>query len=411
MPSYNVHFANKSNNNTISLPTSKSISNRMLIINALSGNKMNLQNLSESDDTQLMIEGLKNNGGEINIGHAGTAMRFLTAYLCTTGTETVITGSERMKNRPIAKLVEALVQLGADIAYLEKQGYPPLKIGNTIPGNNAVEIDGGISSQYITALLLIAPYLKNGMRLKIKNTLVSRAYIEMTLGLMKQAGINYTWSDSIITIEPQNYRGGDFFVEADWSGASYWYQICSFAANSQFQIKGLQKNSFQGDADLVNIFRLLGIETEFITGGIIIRNAKKPIEKFEYNFLNSPDLIQTVVVTCCFKGIPFVINGAETLRIKETDRIKALQDELVKFGFIITEPVKGTLAWNGQRNMPTYPTPISIETYDDHRMAMAFAPIGVFEQVNIKDPMVVTKSYPTFWEHLTQVGFGVDKTQ
>ncbi|NBC82414.1 MAG: 3-phosphoshikimate 1-carboxyvinyltransferase [Bacteroidetes bacterium] len=388
----------------IQLPSSKSISNRMLIIDALANHSFNLRNVSESDDTRVMQEAFRNIGGTIDIGHAGTSMRFLTAWLTTTGKTTIITGSERMKNRPIAKLVDALRVLGANIEYMENQGYPPLKIGKSLPDNDKLTIDGSISSQYITALLLIAPYLSNGLTIEIANELVSRSYVEMTLGLMKQAGIAYTWNDNTIAIKPQQFIGGDFFVESDWSAASYWYQMAVFFPGVEFYLEGLQKESLQGDSALTEIFRPLGVHTEYTETGTRIIRRDTPIEHVKYNFINSPDLIQTLVVTCVFSNISFRFSGAQTLRIKETDRIAALQTELGKFGFHLMEPEPGVLQWHREK-VDVANKAVTIDTYHDHRMAMAFAPVAVFcNDLRINDPMVVTKSYPNFWKDMQKAG-------
>jgi 3-phosphoshikimate 1-carboxyvinyltransferase len=388
----------------IVLPTSKSISNRMLIINALSGNKFNLQNLSVSDDTKVMLEGLKNIGGTIDIGHAGTSMRFLTAYLTLQGKETIITGSERMKNRPIAKLVEALRSLGADVDYVEKEGYPPLKIGVKTPGNKSISIPGNISSQYLTAILLIAPYLPNGLALSIVGELVSESYLRMTLELMSLAGIDYSWVGSEIRIEPSEYKPSTFAIEGDWSAASYWYQIACLMPDSKIDVSVLHAKSCQGDRACEQIFKPLGIETTFHDSCISLENNGNVTSFYEFDFINSPDLIQTVVVTCCLMGIPFRIAGAQTLRIKETDRILALQTELAKFGFEIKEPDPGFLTWDGMQSEAQ--SEILIETYHDHRMAMAFAPAAInYPNLIVNDPDVVSKSYPTYWDDLEKAGF------
>ncbi len=394
-------------NGNIDLPASKSITNRLLIIQALCDEKFRINHISDSDDTRVLLQGLKSKKKKIDIGHAGTAMRFITAYYSTIKTEKTITGSERMRNRPIGILVDALVKLGVEIKYLEKENYPPLLIkGGNIKGGKLV-INGSVSSQYITALLLIAPTLDGGLTLTLENKIISSAYIRLTLELMSYFGIEYKWEGDTIRIDKQKYVARNITVEADWSGVSYWYQMVALADEAELSIYGLNDHSLQGDAILTELFKKLGVNTIFSGEKIWLRKqnqlALPNILKFD--FINTPDIAQTLAVTCCMLGISFEFKGLETLKIKETNRIKALQDELRKFGYILKEPFEGGLSWNVKDTVAEVDNPV-VETYNDHRMAMAFAPIAITRgEVIINDPRVVTKSYPAFWTDLHKTGF------
>ncbi len=390
----------------VQLTTSKSITNRLLIIQALSKKDFTIYNRSTSKDTEALLKALKQRTGTTDIGPAGTAMRFLTAYFAQQSKPMVLTGSERMKNRPIEKLVNALRSLGANIDYTEKKGYPPLAINPGGMTGGEVSIDGSISSQYITALLLIAPCLPKGLILTIENKLVSEAYVELTLKLMQYMGINYSWTDNQIIIRPQEYKGKDITVEADWSSASYWYEIAAFTENADLSVYGLSVNSLQGDAAITTIFSHLGINTEFREDHVHLTKGSKPVNSLKYDFSRCPDLVQTLAVTCAMMDIPFLFTGTETLRIKETDRIQALQNELRKLGYILHAPDDGMLLWEGEK-IRSQAIP-EIETYEDHRMAMAFAPVSLINgEIRIKEPGVVVKSYPEYWTHLKQVGFDI----
>lgn len=390
----------------IVLPASKSISNRLLIIKALANHSFAISNLSDADDTNVMLEALRNDAEVVNIGHAGTSMRFLTAYYAATGQQKVITGSERMKNRPIRELVNGLNQLGAGITYLEKEGFPPLQTSGKPMDGNRIHIDGGISSQYITALLLIAPSMPQGLTIHIEGKLISSSYVKLTLQLMNQFGIHHTWKDNVIEIASQPYVGNNCTVEADWSGASYWYEIAALAKEANLIVHGLSANSLQGDAALVKLFERLGTTSSFTNTGVLIRKEECKLKFFEFDFIDNPDLVQTFVVTLCLMAIPFKISGAETLRIKETDRIAALQVEMAKLGYSIKETAPGVLEWDGTKGEAL--KHIAIDTYKDHRMAMAFAPAAlVLRKIVINEAMVVTKSYPNFWDDLGLAGFDV----
>lgn len=405
----------------INLPSSKSISNRALVIHAMTGGKMLPSNLSDCDDTEVIIQALKHMPDVIDIKAAGTAMRFMTAYLSATSGEHTITGTERMKNRPIKILVDALRYLGANIQYEGKEGYPPLHIiGKPLEGGH-LEVVGNISSQYISALLMIGPILKKGLELKLTGEIASRPYIDLTLWTMQEFGADVEWTDvDTITVKPQPYKEREYLIENDWSASSYWYEMMALSANPESIIKleGLMDGSKQGDSVVKYIFSLLGVKTEFAS---VAENNKstctnKPscitlkahpctLPRLDYDFTGSPDLAQTFVVCCCFMNVKFKFTGLASLKIKETDRIEALKKELKKVGYIIHDENDNTLIWDGETCTPTYEP---IDTYEDHRMAMAFAPIAFkLPYVEINHPEVVSKSYPHFWEDLKSVGFEI----
>lgn len=395
---------------SVHLPASKSISNRLLIINALAGSSELPTDLSDSDDTRVMLEALSSEETIKDVGHAGTTMRFLAAYFSSRPGEVTLTGSDRMKQRPIGPLVDSLRNLGAEITYTGKDGFPPLAIRGTLMEGGEITVDGGISSQFISALLMIAPTMKQGLVLRIKGDLVSSSYVKMTLELMAECGARYRWDTGTITVFPGTYAVGDYRVESDWSGASYWYAMALLEEHARLRLSFLKNESLQGDSALVNIFHGLGLLSEFRQGQLVLtRLARIHPGIFSYDFTNSPDIVQSMAVALCMAGIPFRFTGTQTLRIKETDRILALQNELRKLGFVMETDKKGSfLAWNKQHCEPD-PDPV-IATYHDHRMAMAFAPVALsLGHIRIRDPMVVTKSYPQFWEHLKKAGFRVVK--
>lgn len=395
---------------SIVLPSSKSIANRALIIHALSFSPYPIENLSDSDDTNVMEQVFHSNSNHFDIGHAGTAMRFLTAFLSQIVGEWTITGSDRMKQRPIGILVDALTKLGSRIEYIENEGFPPLKIYGSHLKGCVLELDGSISSQYISALLMIAPTIEDGLTLRLKNKITSRPYIEMTLQLMEQFGVKHVWKGNEIRISEQKYLARPYSVEADWSGASYWFQMAVLAEEVDVELIGLRTQSLQGDAIVAQWFELLGIRTTATEQGSRLTKNGQALPKFlQLNFIENPDVAQTFAVLCVMKQIPFHFTGLETLKIKETNRIAALQDELAKFGAHLTEPAHGELKWDGTFPLEKQALPI-IETYHDHRMAMAFAPAcQQLGQVAILDPMVVTKSYPGYWVDLKKVGFKVEE--
>ena len=381
----------------IHLPASKSISNRVLILNALAYSPYEIGNLSTSDDTRVLARALDSNDRHFDVGAAGTSMRFLTAFLAKTLGEWTITGSERMKQRPIGILVDALNRLGARVEYTGKPGYPPLRIYGSALTGGEIDLDGSVSSQYISALMMIAPYMQRGLRIRLTGRVVSRPYIRMTAGLMQAFGVAATLTDESIDIRPQAYRPVPFTVESDWSAASYWYEMLALAGSGQVFLHGLQADSLQGDSRVADLFLPLGITTEYLPGGVrITPNGQLPASHMQNDFTDQPDLAQTLVVTCCARDIPFHFTGLHSLKIKETDRIAALINELRKLGYVLHEPADGALAWDGTR-CPAAAHP-SIATYDDHRMALSFAPVVLLRPLTIEHPEVVSKSYPGFWQ-------------
>lgn len=392
---------------SVQLPASKSISNRALILNALSYSPYDIQNLSDCDDTEVMVKALNSDSRDFDIKAAGTAMRFLTAFLSKIVGEWTITGTERMKNRPIKLLVDALNSLGARIEYMEKEGYPPLRIFGSALQGGEISLAGGVSSQYISALLMIAPLMENVLTLHLEGNIISRPYINLTLQLMEQFGVKATWNGQTIKILPQEYKPIRFTVESDWSAASYWYTIMALSKNAEIELLGLFKNSLQGDAAGAKLFAQLGVGTTFTDRGVMLKYNGNVTKKLIYNFVNEPDLAQTFVVTCVLLNIPFRFTGLQSLKIKETDRIEALKTELRKLGYLLTDSNDSILEWNGERCEPEA-DPI-IATYEDHRMAMAFAPAALVlpKGLKVADPEVVTKSYPAYWEDLRKAGFAL----
>ena len=396
-----LHITPTSINLQISLPSSKSISNRALILNALSYSPCDIQNLSDCDDTRVTMKVLDSTDRVFDIGAAGTAMRFLTAFLSKTLGEWVITGSERMKQRPIKLLVDALNSLGARIEYMEKEGFPPLRIFGSALMGGEIRLNGSVSSQYISALMMIAPNMQNGLKIILQGNVISVPYIRMTLNMMKEYGVEVKFENNTIEIEPQAYVPIQYKVESDWSAASYWYEILSIAGKGQVFLKGLNKNSSQGDSKVAELFEQLGVKTEFQSEGVLLTPTEKNVSRFEYDFVDQPDLAQTFAVTCCLKNIAFLFKGVHSLKIKETNRIAALINELAKLGYVLFEPEEGQLAWNGEHCQTE--GSISIDTYEDHRMAMAFAPAALITPITIEHPEVVSKSYPNFWRDIEKL--------
>jgi 3-phosphoshikimate 1-carboxyvinyltransferase len=383
---------------TINLPASKSLSNRALIIRALSGKDFEIENISEAEDTKILLNGIQSTSQLIDVGAAGTAMRFLTAYFAVCEGEKILTGTERMKQRPIAPLVDALKSLGADIEYLEKMGFPPIKIkGKKLTGEE-VEVDGTISSQFLSALLMIAPVLENGLKINIKGNLVSKPYAEMTISLMKHFGVSVLCKENTIEIPNQKYIPQSYNVEPDWSAAAFWYSVVALSKDAEITLPGLQKNSLQGDSILPELMENFGVKTEFLNNGIVIRHSTFGIQHstLKIDFTNFPDLAQSLTVLAAVLNLKIQFSGIENLKIKETDRIAALQTELKKFGKEFVKEgnyytLKGEFK-NSEQN---------IETCDDHRMVMAFAPLALIcGNINIQNPETVKKSYPGFWEDL-----------
>ena len=384
------------------LPASKSISNRALIINALAGGRAELHNLSDANDTQLMLRLIRSGDETIDVEDAGTTMRFLTAYFCVTNQNKILTGTRRMKERPIGILVDALRSLGGTIEYLEKEGYPPHRItGFAGQKSDRISIRGDVSSQYISALMMVAPVLPNGLVLTLQGKIGSRPYIDMTASLLKHFGVTTNVRANEISIEHQDFEPASFTVESDWSAASYWFAFTALADDAVITLPRLLNQSFQGDSAILSLMVELGVESRF-ENGLLKLTKKKCAQELRWDFTDCPDLAQTVAVVCAAKNVTGFFTGLESLRIKETDRIAALQNELRKIGADLIED--DSEHW---RLIPSasLPESASFLTYKDHRMAMAFAPLATQMQVEIQDPTVVKKSYPNFWNDMGGVGF------
>ncbi|MDR6944256.1 3-phosphoshikimate 1-carboxyvinyltransferase [Mucilaginibacter pocheonensis] len=422
--------SNKQINGTVHLTGSKSECNRALIIEALSNGKVKVENVSDAADAVLLAGILRKNGigsqkvlaGEgnseienskseiVDIGPAGTAMRFLTAYFAIQDNEVILTGSQRMKERPIGILVEALRKLGAHIDYEEKEGFPPIKLkGSFGQQTSKISIKGNISSQYITALLLIAARLPFGLELHIEGELTSRPYVQMTLAMLEAANIKHTWEDNIITISNQEFATTSLHVEPDWSAASYWYAIAALADKADLFLTGLTQYSLQGDSVITEIMANFGITSQFKDGGVHLTKEAKPINRKIFDLKECPDLAQTIIVVCAALDHEATFTGLETLKIKETDRILALQTELAKMGVKLIE--KGQV-YKLDCSEKFIPERMFINTYHDHRMAMAFAPLAlIIPQLEFENGPVVDKSYPAFWTDLAKLGFGVEEIE
>lgn len=392
------------------LPSSKSISNRLLVINALAGGKLTLNNLSTANDTRLLTKILAGVGQasaqniqEINCEDAGTVMRFLTAYCSTQKGQWLLHGTQRMHQRPIVILAETLKQLGADIKYLEKEGFPPLLInGKTLQGG-AITIDATISSQYISALIMVAPYLQGGLTITLSGKIASQPYIEMTLGLMAQCGIQGAFSGNTIQIPQGSYTSATLSVESDWSAASYWYAYAALAKHAQIELAGLHKNSLQGDSIVAQWMQHFGVISEYTLNGVRLGKTANVTNHFKADFSNCPDLAPTFICLCAALAIPAQFYGVESLAIKESDRTAVLAAELQKVGVAFTQ--QGDY-WQLQPNtaITGITHPITFATYGDHRMAMALAMFSfVLPQIIIENPQVVQKSYPEFWEHFNTI--------
>ncbi len=395
---------------TVLLPSSKSESNRALIIQALGGSGIDLQNLSSARDTQTMIRLLQSEGHVLDVIDAGTTMRFLAAYFAVTGRDQILTGTPRMCQRPIHILVEALRDLGAEIEYWNQEGFPPLHLissGKRMAGGE-VRMAGNVSSQFISAILLISPYLEGGLTLHLEGEVHSVDYIKMTLKLMAHFGVKSSWKEQTITVAQQKYQPGTYAMESDWSAASYWYSMAALADEAEILLLGLRPKSWQGDQSIVSWMKPFGVTTTFVPEGALLTKTEAPARKkaLSFDFTHSPDLAQTLAVVSAATGVPLKMSGLQSLRIKETDRIAALSNELAKFGVAMTpqkDPNSFTIEGEFQAVNAT------IETYEDHRMAMAFAPLALRAPgLTFKDESVVVKSYPEFWKHCEKIGFKVN---
>jgi 3-phosphoshikimate 1-carboxyvinyltransferase len=424
--------SNKQINGTVHLTGSKSECNRALIIEALSDGKVKVENVSDAADAVLLAGILRGTKSEVqslqskidsndlelttqdlrlvDIGPAGTAMRFLTAYFAIQDNEVILTGSQRMKERPIGILVDALRELGAHIDYEEKEGFPPIKLKSSFEQHTSkISIKGNISSQYITALLLIAARLPFGLELHIEGELTSRPYVEMTLAMLETAKVQHSWEGNVITISNQEFATTSLHVEPDWSAASYWYAIAALADEAELFLTGLTQYSLQGDSVITEIMANFGITSQFKDGGVHLTKEVKPLARKIFDLKECPDLAQTIIVVCAALGHEATFTGLETLKIKETDRILALQTELAKMGVKLIE--KGQV-YKLDCSEKFIPERMFINTYHDHRMAMAFAPLAlIIPQLEFENGPVVDKSYPAFWTDLEKLGFGVEEIE
>ncbi len=391
---------------TIKITGSKSESNRLLLLKALFP-ELQIENISDSDDSQLMTKALRSNGEIIDIHHAGTAMRFLTAYFAIQdGREVLLTGSERMKERPIKILVEALQELGADISYIENDGFPPLKIKGKKIINSKVTLKANVSSQYISALLLIASKLENGLELTLDGEITSVPYIKMTLSLLHEIGVQSSFEKNTITVKPLNSQPSKTLtVESDWSSASYFYSIVALSEiGTEITLSSYKEDSLQGDSALMTIYKHFGVSTVFKGASVTLKKEKQDLGRLTLNLKDAPDIAQTIVVTCFALGLACDLTGLHTLKIKETDRLVALKTEIEKLGGNV-EITDNSLHLSESKSIKSM---VSIATYNDHRMAMAFAPLALKTNIIIQHAYVVSKSFPTFWEDLISIGINIE---
>ncbi len=398
----------------IHLDGSKSISNRVLIIRALSGHNFPIHNLSTCDDTVSMAKLLSSPEPVLDVGPAGTTFRFLTAYLSLQSGEQVLTGSNRMLERPIGPLVEALRTLGADIEYVTKEGYPPLRIKSPkhLGAVNVLSVPANISSQFISALVMIAPILPNGLIINLEGDLVSASYLNMTLSMLDQFGVQSNFNGQQIEIKSQPYQGREYTVESDWSAASYHFAMAALAKEVDYTLTGLFAQSMQGDSVTPELFKKLGVHCEWNGDQLHLKRGNTPQKTFEFDYILCPDIAQTMAVVLAAKGITGLFSGLQTLSIKETDRILALRTELAKVNVsFLKMPAKFSHRSEKEYHMvegkADWQEPPLFATYHDHRMAMAFAPLAMLQPIRIDDPEVVGKSYPDFWKHLMEIGFTI----
>ena len=395
----------KFKDSTIYLNSSKSESNRLLIIKALSEKEITIKNLSKANDSVLLKNLLESENLVVwDAQDAGTSFRFLTSFLAIKKEHVVLSGTERMKQRPVKVLVDALNKIGAEILYLENEGFPPIYVkGKINQVKNKLDIPGDISSQYISSLLLIAPLLEKGIEINIEEPFYSRPYVNMTLNLMNSFGIKSAVKGNKISIKNQEFSSGSYIVESDWSAASYWYSILSISDNiNNLTLQGLKKKSNQGDSVISELMKSFGVNTQYKEDGIVLTKIKLDTEEIELDFRDCPDLAQTILVVAAYHKIKLKVSGVESLKIKETDRLLAMKNELKKIGCDFYE--EGNY-WILEKRRREIDDELSIDTYKDHRMAMAFAPLASKKSIIINDPDVVVKSYPTYWEDLKKVGF------
>ena len=405
---FSLKNSTKNSFGTLRIYGSKSESNRLLILQTLFPG-IEIKNISDSEDTKILFNALSSESNKIDVNHAGTAMRFLTALFSSIpGRSIILTGSNRMQQRPIKILVDALNSLGANINYVNKNGFPPIKIIGRELRDRKVFLEADVSSQYISALMLIAPSLKNGLEINLKKKIVSKPYVEMTKDLLNFFGVKVLQTKNKIEIRPlATIENKIRQVESDWSSASYYFSIASLSEEAKISLKSFKQKSLQGDSILASIYKKLGVETAFIKDEMIISKVQDFVlpKSISLNLNNSPDIAQTIAVSCFGLGVNCELSGLKTLKIKETDRLIALKNELEKLGADVNV-TKDSISVNSQNSIKK---DIIINTYNDHRMAMAFAPLGLKTRITIKNPMVVGKSYPLFWDHLHQIGFKIEK--
>ncbi|MBT8303478.1 MAG: 3-phosphoshikimate 1-carboxyvinyltransferase [Bacteroidia bacterium] len=403
-----LHQTQIKKHSSVDITGSKSESNRLLLLQALYA-EIIIENLSNSDDTRLMQSALKSSDEKIDIHHAGTAMRFLAAYFAIQdGRETILTGSKRMKERPIKILVDALITLGADISYMENEGYPPLKVKGKKLNISKVSLKANVSSQYISALLLIASRLENGLELTLDGEITSVPYIQMTLSLLEEVGIETSFNRNRISVKPKHgtIQPKSLVVESDWSSASYFYSIVALSdLETEIELSSYKPNSLQGDSALAEIYENFGVKTTFENHSIVLKKTDKNLQSFSFDLANAPDIAQTIAVTCLGLGLECELTGLHTLKIKETDRLEALKTEISKLG----GQIKVTNDSLHLSAIDTILPNIAIDTYNDHRMAMAFAPLAIKTSLIINDAEVVSKSYPDFWKDLKSIRFSISE--
>ena len=407
---FKISKKSKSIEGVLNISGSKSESNRLLILRAFTS-YFDINNISDSDDTNVMISAINSNQEEIDIGHAGTAMRFLTSYFSSINNSSVIlTGSKRMKERPISILVDALKELEVEISYIENEGYPPIKIKGKEINKKQVKLPANVSSQYITSLMMLGVSLQNGLIINLSTEITSLPYIEMTKKIIERIGGNVKLKSNQILIDSlSNKKIPNQLVESDWSSASYFYSMVALSDLSDLSLNTYYKDSIQGDSHLAEIYKNFGVKTTYINNGIHLSKSDDKIEKkISLDLSNNPDLAQTIVVTCLGLQIDCDLYGLQTLKIKETDRLKALKSEIEKFGVDKIEITESSLHLENKSQLKSN---ISIDTYDDHRMAMSFVPLSLLDPIKINDPLVVTKSYVSFWDHLEKLGFEISKNK
>ena len=405
---YQISRKGKDLRGKINISGSKSESNRLLILRAYTS-YFNILNISDSDDTKTVMDALESNNEEINIGHAGTAMRFLTSYYSSiSNSKKILTGSSRMKNRPISLLVEALNELGCDIEYIDKIGYPPIKINGKLISNNTVSLPANISSQYISSLMMLGVSLENGLNIKLSTKITSLPYILMTKRIIERIGGSVQINSNYVNIQQLKSKTiTDQNVESDWSSASYFFSLAALSNYSDITLSTFFKESIQGDSKLVEIYKKLGVKTVFEENKIHLKKKKiKLPDKISINLKDNPDLAQTIVITCLGLGVDCNLTGLHTLKIKETDRLLALKKEIEKFDVDLVKITEESIELRNNSNLKSE---VCIDTYNDHRMAMSFAPLSIITPIIINNPEVVTKSYSKFWNDLELLGFSISK--